>query len=725
MTSIRSHDLRSWVDHNYTPPEIIFQDLSQIAILFEPGNLCSFPDESHIANYYNSAEIAVKRYRDMRPPIKDTVKKIEQLLKLEPEGCVSIKKSFFDKLSQLFTELPARESEESVSLPIIVQNTKEKEQQKADEELRTWTLWNTKGKRTIEEAIVILDDPNDLDVPYNPPHSLPIDIPNHRKLSENAACNLRTSGKITSEKNGSGAPSSVSSSTGTVQSVTGSVYEESSSLSKLQDSFIESSPEPAFLSQYEEEILKRQKQESAIKDMGEAWIKDYATELFEWILTRFPEILKDEEVALYIKGLFFKNVCKTSSDDEMINKFITMFEKPFLEHGLDKLIESIQNTLKELLKDPVLSKEFTSLVLELVTPCCFQEPKTFDSFKKRLILHILKGIKEFIGDYNDAREEIAKLPESIRNKKRTPEEKENFLLDHFISVGQSKERPIFMKSGDTPMNIQKNIIEAIKETLDCFLKTQNLAILENNPPLCTLAVPFLSVYLSDVIQNLFSSYTVAIVIQKIYNDGIVFVNPYDNKSTPPKQEAIDKQFNHDLASFFYEIAKEILRLGLASKLIQGVIHILKPAIKSKMKTQADKVQKELIEVMSSPCTIRPLLVLHQILYQNTENKNIPVLQNCFGKSIEEKKQFQEQVKTLLPENPYQKFRRLIDKELSDLQIIIIEKFASLKDVFNHLAENSFELLMQDKFLKLLFFYLNDAIQKFLEEPAQQSTQVVP
>ncbi len=218
----------------------------------------------------------------------------------------------------------------------------------------------------------------------------------------------------------------------------------------------------------------------------------------------------------------------------------------------------------------------------------------------------------------------------------------------------------------------------------------------------------------QLIEHLMTPDTFYFILDRILSSDPWDLEDYNDTKIPPKVFKIDEKLTEQLGNILEELGQALIHLGnpkwSANVLTNGLLTI----VKRKKYEFAKQIQQSLHQIKSSPCSMKPLLVIYHILLHQQQDK----LQASWfnwqkmdqNEKIKRKKVIETQLNTLL----YQ----VILKEVESYSLLggwMIDNTSSIKNFCVVLTQRLWQLFQQEENIKWLIFNLLKGIEKAKNE----------
>ena len=460
----------------------------------------------------------------------------------------------------------------------------------------------------------------------------------------------------------------------------------------------------------DEDKSRQLNQLKQIKQFGEAFIFDYGPFLISSAVSALQEGftlpgMKEQVVDLLFKimgaEVLKEEECKDSAS--IFKQRLMLLAKEACRENLDSLLEEVSKAVSGFLEQSDLKKGFIEGFLDVIAPMCFVESSGGLSNHKNVIVNILKGIREFVGDLNKC---ISQL--SSRESGPLSIESEQYLLLELLRV-KMEEKNLFcmIPPSQDPMIIQENFRKEVEDVVSIVM---GLGDAESSPEQQLLHLS-LSSYFSSMIKRLLSSETLMMIIHHLLKTPLDLSKGHPETQKQDIKFELDPKYTETLSFHFQGIFNEILNLSGTSETIKSIVYWLNPLILPLINKGAHIFHEGMEERSKkghlNDSIISLLMVADQLLYIE-KKENHSSLKKYFSMKSDEIQQIREDVDKQIGNRPAEFIKEMIQKNFSSVVSVALQMLQP-ESYFQNLVDRLYRLSQQETLLMVAFSYIRQAI----------------
>lgn len=428
----------------------------------------------------------------------------------------------------------------------------------------------------------------------------------------------------------------------------------------------------------DENPIKKQQLE-IIRTFLQAIVDTYLPICSKGITNILIKIFEDERKRHELKTLFHK-AFEDSSKGEMYNKVILKLFPLIIDNHLAPAL----NLIKDVLHAMLTQDDFKDWLVNTLPQFFFQEPKIVSDYHKTIILGGLVGAEYFFHDIHSGMKSVTSVMRSINYSSLKSRSEETKKLVQYMNGALAKRKWTHFDVDDP----KRALGYEFNEFLRFFCKN----------PVDEFICYFVATILAELTYVFAHKGAINVITAKIIKDGISFDVPKNNGVVKIPQE--DKEFSEKLGDQFSKLTEKIINFSapgkvrsfFLKKMAAGAFYLFKEKLGS-------ITQGGLNSALMSECTIRPVVMLRQVLFKEEDQNIIPVMQDCLKKTKEEMQECKEIIK------------KAIDQ---DLLFELIKEFVKSDLLFQTLCKNLtnhlFILFQNEEIVMILVHYILQGVK---------------
>jgi len=377
-------------------------------------------------------------------------------------------------------------------------------------------------------------------------------------------------------------------------------------------------------------------------------------------------------------------------------KIISHIAEKFMRDYYPYLVSIGSNQKKNIYHEFAI-KKFTKSFIDVIPDLFFKLPKILEKQEKQTICCLMEKVTDFFQDYSQSHQKM--LDKDAQFDSKHIALKEMMLLESMNSLLREKSKGSYIPFPTEDDELKIRFTETIDNTLMMILgisnSEQNSLTANTKNFISTMA----SLLITPVLCNqVLSPYLFCLIIdQLILKDSELDMD--ESNAIPLKLcDSSDKEFSKNVGDLIERLSNELIGLGDAKGMIKKI-----PNIVSKFKFKIGSyVQKGINQVLGSDSSVKPLMILHQILYKDGS----PTMIGAFNLEETEMVEFQKSIEIKVQHRLYE----LIMKNLPKIISQAITKFSTLEQFCKTLSHRLFEITQSPKLYIVFICYILEGIQ---------------
>lgn len=448
-----------------------------------------------------------------------------------------------------------------------------------------------------------------------------------------------------------------------------------------------------------------------IKLFGESFIFDYGPHLVSSTSQALKEGFAISGMKEKIVDLLFKIMgigcelekenCKDSAT--IFKQKLLALAKETCKENLVNLLDEVSGAVSSLLEKSDLKKEFIRCFLDVAAPMCFVESSGKNEKYKEMVVNILEGLKEFMGDLNICLGKLSDEELSI-------ESEQNILIEHFRARMEERKLFCIIPSSKDPQIIQENMR---KEIVDVVSSIMGLGDKESASEKQLLHL-ILSAYFSSMVKRLLSPETVMLIIHQLLKKPLDLSKTNLESKSEGLKIKLDPLYTEALSSQFQGLFQEVLNLSGTSETIKSIINLLYPKILPVINQGVLAFQEKLEEKSKMGHlndSILSLLVVADQLFQDEKNENQFSLQKYFSMETNEIQMIREDMDKQIKSRPAEFIKETLEKNFYSVVCYALQTLQP-ETYFQNLINRLYRLSQQEMLLMIAFSYIKHSVFNF-------------